>query len=135
MLLASRRETLVHMFIHLEHFEEILPEFLPLPRVAKSVHIAQHDQSIASTRKQNIEPFRGIHKTYIVVGIAPCQRNNDNITFLPLIIVCAVIVSLSYLAKRKMINQLLPGESASFSACQHQDEADLLESVRKSRDH
>ena len=85
-----------------EHVEQLRPEFLPFTRLLECGGIADHDEAIACTREEHVQAFRGVHESDVSGIIASCERNNDNVTLLALVVICLEIVRLEDQQKRRI---------------------------------
>ena len=88
MLLAFDGESIVNVAILLQMIEDASPNIASLPSVYESLRIPNHDQCIARPRNQNIQAFFLGQKANVVRLVASGERNENNVTFLALIIIC-----------------------------------------------
>ena len=88
MLLAFDRETSVDMAFAFKRFEQYIPRFVALASLHESVRIANHDHCVPRTREENCQTLRRGHEPDIVIRVAPRERNDDDIAFFSLVVVC-----------------------------------------------
>ena len=87
MLLALDWKAVIYMTVLLHEVQEWRPCLICIATLEKGLCIANHDKSVAGSRKQDIESLRRKHEPNIAFFVATCEGYNDNVAFLTLVIV------------------------------------------------
>jgi hypothetical protein len=88
MLLALDWKTVIYMAICLHELQERRPCLVCITTLEEGLRIANHDESIAGSRKQDIKTLRRKHEPNVASFVAARERHNDNVTLFTLVVVC-----------------------------------------------
>lgn len=91
MLFTFHREPVVDMPLLAHEVEEGAPRFLAFLAVKEGLIISNQDQAVSCAGQQDVKPLWRLHETNVTFAIRASQRDDDNVTFLSLVIVCNMI--------------------------------------------
>lgn len=75
------------MTVLLHEVQEWLPCLICIATLEESLHIANHDESVAGSRKQDIESLGQKHEPDVAFFVATHERYNDDFTLFTLVVI------------------------------------------------
>jgi hypothetical protein len=75
------------MAVLLHEVQEWRPCLIRIATLEEGFRIANHDESVAGSRKQNIESLRRKHEPNVAFSVATRERYNDNLTLFTLVVI------------------------------------------------
>lgn len=75
------------MTVLLHEVQEWRPCLICIATLEEGLRIANHDESVAGSRKQDIESLRRKHEPNVAFFVATRERYNDNLTLFTLVVI------------------------------------------------
>ena len=75
------------MTLLLHEVQEWRPCLICIATLDEGLRIANHDESVAGSRKQDIESLRRKHEPNVAFFVATRERYNDNFTLFTLVVI------------------------------------------------
>lgn len=75
------------MTVLFHEVQEWRPCLICIATLEEGLRIANHDESIAGSRKQDIESLRRKHEPNVALFVATRERYNDNLTLFTLVVI------------------------------------------------
>jgi len=88
MLLALDRKTVIYMTVLLHEVQEWRPCLIRIATLEEGLRIANHDKSVAGSRKQDIESLRREHEPNVAFFVATGEGYNNNFALFALVVIC-----------------------------------------------